>query len=52
MRYVDIYAVEPTRAGRLFQLFIERDSMFANARKKAGRLFEWFKNGRSGGRQR
>ena len=48
MTYVNIYEVEPATPAGYFNYFIERDTVFDDAKEKAGRLFRWLGEGRIG----
>jgi hypothetical protein len=47
-RLVDIHDVEPTTPAGYFNYFIERGSVFEDARSKADALFRWLKSGKIG----
>jgi len=47
-KLVDILEVEPTTPAGYFNYFIERDSVFEDARSKADALFRWLKSGKVG----
>jgi hypothetical protein len=47
-KLVDIQEVEPTTPAGYFNYFIERDSVFEDARSKADALFRWLKSGKVG----
>ena len=47
-RLVDIQEVEPTTPAGYFNYFIERDSVFEDARSKADALFRWLKSDKAG----
>ena len=47
-RLVDIHEVEPTTPAGYFNYFIERGSVFEDARSKADALFRWLKSGKIG----
>jgi hypothetical protein len=47
-KLVDIHEVEPTTPAGYFNYFIERDSVFEDARNKADALFRWLKSGKIG----
>ncbi|WP_198350989.1 hypothetical protein [Flavisphingomonas formosensis] len=50
MKYVDIHEIEPVTPAGYFNYFIERDSVFEDARAKADRLFKWLIGGKKGQR--
>jgi hypothetical protein len=50
MKLVDLQEVEPTTPAGYFNYFIERDSVFEDARLKADSLFKWLKGGKVGPR--
>ena len=47
-RLVDIHEVEPTTPAGYFNYFIERGSVFEEARSNADALFRWLKSGKIG----
>ena len=47
-KLVDIQEVEPTTPAGYFNYFIERGSVFEDARSKADALFRWLKSGKVG----
>ena len=47
-KLVDLLEVEPTTPAGYFNYFIERDSVFEDARNKADALFRWLKSGKAG----
>ena len=47
-KLVDLLEVEPTTPAGYFNYFIERDSVFEDARSRADALFRWLKSGRAG----
>jgi len=47
-KLVDILEIEPTTPAGYFNYFIERDSVFEDARSRADALFRWLKSGKVG----
>ena len=47
-KFVHIYEVEPATPAGYFNYFIERDSVYEDARGKADALFRWLKGGKVG----
>jgi hypothetical protein len=47
-KLVDILEVEPTTPAGYFNYFVERDSVFDDARSRADALFRWLKSGKAG----
>jgi hypothetical protein len=47
-KLVDILEVEPTTPAGYFNYFVERDSVFEDARSRADALFRWLRSGRVG----
>lgn len=51
-RFVDLLEVEPETPAGYFNYFIERDSVFDQAREKASALFRWIEGGKAGPKPR
>ena len=47
-KLVDILEIEPKTPAGYFNYFVERDSVFEDARRKADTLFRWLKNNKVG----
>jgi hypothetical protein len=47
-KLVEIYEVEPTTPAGYFHYFVERESVYEDARAKADRLFRWLQGGKIG----
>jgi hypothetical protein len=47
-KLVDLLEVEPKTPAGYFNYFVERDSVFEDARRKADTLFRWLKNNKVG----
>ena len=47
-KLVDLLEIEPKTPAGYFNYFVERDSVFEDARRKADALFRWLKNNKVG----